>query len=428
MALPADFDTVRVFGTFVDANGNAIPNGKVIFTATERLHSTAYSTVIIPSNVEAVPDSSGYIEVDLPCTDDPDIEPFGTWAWQVTEKFGAYLRRYQMLAPQGDAIDLTNVQPGVPPGEAPVNVLETVVGKHANAEGDIKIYLPDLTDTAISAPGAGQLLEWNGAAWTNANPPHGLGDLIAANNLSDVADAPTSRLNLGLRGASLLDVGTITGTVAAGDDSRITGAVQRVNNLSELTNITTARTNLGLGAAATRAIGTTAGTVPDGADSRITVTQDATVGNAALGTRVSAVETARHACYVNTTAQSIAVTANNAIQFPTARTSDSAVTPGGTGNSYFTLNTAGVWVIEADARFASAGIAGMELDIAVGSTFDVTQVLATVGATSRALAASIVRRFAAGTVININVYGGAATTLATGFGDANHVSFTRIAA
>lgn len=427
MALPADFDTVRVFGTFVDASGNPIPNGKVIFTATERLHSTAYSTAVIPSDVEAIPDSSGYIEVNLPCTDDPDIEPAGTWAWHVTEKFGPYIRRYQMLAPRGDAIDLTNVQPGIPAGEAPVNVLETVVGKHANAEGDIKIYLPDLSDTAISAPGAGQLLEWNGAAWTNANPPHGTGDLVAANNLSDVADVPTSRMNLGLRGAALLDVGTASGTVAAGDDSRITGAVQRANNLSELTNITTARTNLGLGAAATRAIGTTAGTVPDGADNRITVTQDATVGNAALGTRMSAVETARHACYVQLSAQNIPASANTLIQFPTARTTDSAVTPDSTF-SLFTLNVAGVWLIEAGVRWASAGLTGMELDICPGTSFVANNMFTNVGGTSRALQAVAVRRLAAGTVININVWGGAATTLASGFGDCNHVSFTRIAA
>lgn len=54
MPLPADFNTVRVFGTFVDANGNPLPNSKVTSTATERLHSTAYTTAIIPSSIEAV--------------------------------------------------------------------------------------------------------------------------------------------------------------------------------------------------------------------------------------------------------------------------------------------------------------------------------------------------------------------------------------
>jgi hypothetical protein len=66
-------------------------------------------------------------------------------------------------------------------------------------------------------------------------------------------DATTARTNLGLGTAATKNTGTTAGTVAAGDDSRITGAVQTSLNLSDLTNTTTARTNLGLGTAATTA-------------------------------------------------------------------------------------------------------------------------------------------------------------------------------
>jgi Phage-related tail fibre protein len=49
-------------------------------------------------------------------------------------------------------------------------------------------------------------------------------------NLSDVQDVSKARDNLDLKGAALLDVGTKAGTVAAGDDERITGAVQRAGD------------------------------------------------------------------------------------------------------------------------------------------------------------------------------------------------------
>lgn len=54
--------------------------------------------------------------------------------------------------------------------------------------------------------------------------------LESAKNLSDVQNINAARKNLGLGNSATRDIGTIAGTVAAGDDSRIVGAVQRTGD------------------------------------------------------------------------------------------------------------------------------------------------------------------------------------------------------
>ncbi|HDL7084444.1 TPA: tail fiber protein [Yersinia enterocolitica] len=67
-------------------------------------------------------------------------------------------------------------------------------------------------------------------------------------NLSDVADKTAARTNLGLKGAAVLDVGSIANTVAAGNDSRIVNAVQSTNTAITLPgSLTTAGTVTGGG-------------------------------------------------------------------------------------------------------------------------------------------------------------------------------------
>jgi hypothetical protein len=90
----------------------------------------------------------------------------------------------------------------------------------------------------------------------------------AGQNMLSAADPAAQRGLLGLGGAAVLSIGTTASTVAAGDDSRITGAAQKSANLSDLASAATSRTNLGLGGSATLNVGSTAGTVAAGNDIR----------------------------------------------------------------------------------------------------------------------------------------------------------------
>ncbi len=70
--------------------------------------------------------------------------------------------------------------------------------------------------------------------------------LRRAQNLSDLNVPKEARDNLELGNSATRDVGNTAETVAAGDDSRITGALQKESNLYDLTNAESARENLGL--------------------------------------------------------------------------------------------------------------------------------------------------------------------------------------
>lgn len=120
--------------------------------------------------------------------------------------------------------------------------------------------------------------------------------------------------------------------------------------------------------------GTAAGTAAQGNDSRITVTQDATIGNSALGTRVSSLESGNgvFAKYRQGTSQ-LSIPANTwtAINWDTTDNSTASVSR--TGNT-FTLSKAGRW--EVLVTFAGAGtgnspvgLVNVMLSSAAGSSF-----------------------------------------------------------
>lgn len=70
--------------------------------------------------------------------------------------------------------------------------------------------------------------------------------LQVSENLADLDDAAKARANLGLGDSATLGVGTTPGTLAAGDDPRISGALQKNASLSDLGDKAKARANLGV--------------------------------------------------------------------------------------------------------------------------------------------------------------------------------------
>lgn len=100
----------------------------------------------------------------------------------------------------------------------------------------------------------------------------------ASNNLSDLVNDATARNNLGLGGSAVLEVGTVAGTVAAGNDTRLSDSRAPTPHNQALSTIT------GTGGAAALDVGTVAGTVAAGDDSRLSNTRDPNAHNQLLAT------------------------------------------------------------------------------------------------------------------------------------------------
>lgn len=89
------------------------------------------------------------------------------------------------------------------------------------AKGFVQLYSGVMSDSEILAatPKAVKI------AMDNANAR-----LAKDRNLADLTNVPLARQSLQLGNSATLNTGTTTGTVAAGDDSRITGAMQKSQN------------------------------------------------------------------------------------------------------------------------------------------------------------------------------------------------------
>ncbi|HAU2960752.1 TPA: hypothetical protein JC757_004651 [Salmonella enterica subsp. diarizonae] len=105
------------------------------------------------------------------------------------------------------------------------------------AKGFVQLYSGVMSDSEILAatPKAVKI------AMDNANAR-----LAKERNLADLTNVPLARQSLQLGNSATLNVGTIPGTVAAGDDSRITGAMQKDQNGADIPDKPKFIQNLGL--------------------------------------------------------------------------------------------------------------------------------------------------------------------------------------
>ena len=92
---------------------------------------------------------------------------------------------------------------------------------------------------------------------------NGSARLAKDRNLSDLPNTALARQNLELGDSSTRNVGTTAGTVASGDDARITGAMQKSQNGGDIHDVAKFLQNLGLKEAAKRDVGTGSNQIPD---------------------------------------------------------------------------------------------------------------------------------------------------------------------
>ena len=144
-----------------------------------------------------------------------------------------------------------------------------------------EVFVPGEVHAGLIAggtPGTGRTtITWRhgtAAAWTTANP------VLAAGEIGVETDTSKAKLGDGTTvWSSLPYLWDVVGTAAAAVSAHVAAtdphgdrayADGLVDDLSGVTDAATARTNLGLGGAATKNVGTTAGTVAAGDDSRLT--------------------------------------------------------------------------------------------------------------------------------------------------------------
>jgi hypothetical protein len=283
IVFPTNYTRVWVRGRFIDmakaAAGNVhigLDRGDVVFTPSPTVLLDAATGEIISSarSFRATPAvRDGYFQLQLPATDDPDINPVG-WTYAVTEPTG---RTYNIVVPHdtellespGDPLDgeqVLDLISVVPIPEPNAGLAQVLTGRGVNnitvTDGHLIITFDDQTTQdagvlPVSAlreavdyddsvpPGSDQAITWNAPEakfrpQTVSLPGHTHSADAVTTGVLAFARLPTGStgttvapgdhkhsgadITSGVVAYSRLPVGTTSGTIAAGDDSRLSNA------------------------------------------------------------------------------------------------------------------------------------------------------------------------------------------------------------
>lgn len=125
-------------------------------------------------------------------------------------------------------------------------------------------------------------------------------------------------------------------------------------------------------------------------------------------------------------AQSIPNVTDTKVQFPTVVTTSNDVTVSGTGNTDYTVQRAGVWLITASIRFVAGSTGERHLFLSAATNRVAGDSSGNVGTAPISLSVATVMRLASGDNVYAGCYqsNGGALSTDVGFGSSNHISLT----